>query len=164
MNINKLTLSSMLISLGVILGSFIYIPIGISKCFPIQHTVNVLSAIMLGPIYSTGIAFMISLLRNILGTGSLLAFPGSMVGALLAGIMYKRFKNKYLAMAGEVFGTGILGAILAGYMAKYVMGRQVSGLFFLYPFMISTMGGCVVAFLLLKVIKTDDKEKIASYK
>lgn len=164
MNINKLTLSSMFISLGVILGNFIYIPIGISKCFPVQHTVNVLSAIMLGPIYSMGIAFMISLLRNILGTGSLLAFPGSMIGALLAGVMYKRFKNKYLTIMGEVLGTGILGAMVAGYMAKYVMGRQVAGLFFVYPFMISTVGGCVVAFLLLKVIKIGDREKEASYK
>ena len=164
MNIKRLTLSSMLIALGVILGNFIYIPIGVSKCFPIQHTINILSAILLGPIYSTGIAFTISLLRNILGTGSLLAFPGSMIGALLAGLMYKMFQNKYLAIIGEVLGTGILGAIVAGYVAKYVMGKQVIGLFFVYPFMISTAGGAIIAFLLLKVIKITYGEKISSYK
>ena len=145
----------MFISLGVILGNFIYIPIGVSKCFPIQHTVNILSAILLGPIYSTAIAFMISLLRNILGTGSLLAFSGSMIGAFLAGVMYEKFQNKYLAMIGEVFGTGILGGIVAGYVAKYVMGKEVIGLFFVYPFMISTIGGAVIALLLLKVIKIE---------
>lgn len=154
----------MLISLGVILGNFIYIPIGVSKCFPIQHTVNILSAILLGPIYSTGIAFTISLLRNILGTGSLLAFPGSMIGALLAGVMYKGFKNKYLAIMGEVIGTGVLGGIAAGYVAKYVMGQKVIGLFFVYPFMLSTVGGSIIAFLLLNVIKMGDRKKITSYK
>ena len=160
MNIKKLTLSSMLISFGVILGHLIYIPIGVSKCFPIQHTINVISAIILGPFYSTVIAFTVSLLRNILGTGSLLAFPGSMVGALLAGVLYKVFKNTYLTMLGEIFGTGVLGALVAGYMAKYIMGQEISGLFFIYPFALSTIGGTIIAFLILNIIEFTREGKI----
>lgn len=164
MNTNKLTLSAMFVSLGVVLGSFVYIPIGVSRCFPIQHTVNILSAILLGPIYSTGIAFSISLLRNILGIGSLLAFPGSMIGAFLAGVIYKRYKNKYLAIMGEILGTGILGGLIAFPMAKYIMGKQVLALFFVYPFILSTIGGSIIALFLLKVMETVKSNKTVPYK
>ncbi|HYE10582.1 MAG TPA: energy coupling factor transporter S component ThiW, partial [Patescibacteria group bacterium] len=88
MRTRKMTLSSLLIAIGVITGNMIFIPVGAAKAFPVQHTINVISAILLGPGYGVAIAFCISLLRNILGTGSLLAFPGSMIGALLAGILY----------------------------------------------------------------------------
>lgn len=126
----KLTIAGMFMAIGVALGNLIYIPIGVSKCFPVQHAINVLSATILGPIYSVGIAFSISLLRNILGTGSLLAFPGSMIGALIAGLFYKYTKNKYVSAIGEVFGTGVLGGFLAFPLAKYIMGKEVAVLFF----------------------------------
>ena len=35
-------------------------------------------------------AFITSLIRVLMRTGTLLAFPGSMCGALLAGLMYKK--------------------------------------------------------------------------
>ena len=151
MNTKKLTLAAMFISLGVILGNFIYIPVGISKCFPVQHTINVLSAVLLGPGFSLSIAFSISLLRNILGTGSLLAFPGSMIGALLAGLLYKRFKNKYLAVGGEIIGTGILGGLLAFPISKYIMGNELVAFFFVYPFLLSTIGGSIIALFMLNI-------------
>lgn len=151
MNTKKLTLAAMFISLGVILGNFIYIPVGMSKCFPVQHTINVLSAVLLGPGFSLSIAFSISLLRNILGTGSLLAFPGSMIGALLAGLLYKRFKNKYLAVGGEIIGTGILGGLLAFPISKYIMGNELVAFFFVYPFLLSTIGGSIIALFMLNI-------------
>lgn len=153
MNTKKLTISAMFISLGVVLGNLIYIPVGISRCFPMQHTINILSAIMLGPFYSTSIAFLISLIRNILGTGSLLAFPGSMIGAFLAGIIYKKMKSNYLAAISEVFGTGILGGLAAFPIAKYIMGKEVLAFFFVYPFILSTLGGAIVALALLKAFE-----------
>ena len=153
MNTKKLTLAAMFISLGVILGNFIYIPIGVSKCFPVQHTVNVLSAIILGPSFSLAIAFTISLLRNLLGTGSLLAFPGSMIGAFLAGLIYKKSKNKYFAVGGEIVGTGIIGGIMAFPIAKYIMGNEVIAFFFVYPFLISTIGGSIIALFMLNIIE-----------
>ena len=72
-----------------------------------QHAINVLGAVILGPGYATAVAFVISCLRNMFGTGSLLAFPGSMIGACLAGLCYSRFGSVKAAMAGEIFGTGI---------------------------------------------------------
>ena len=87
-NTKKLVLAAVLIALGVA-ASPLYIPIGASKCFPVQHLVNVLAAVLLGPWYGVSMAFVTSLLRVLIGTGSLLAFPGSMCGALLAGLLYK---------------------------------------------------------------------------
>jgi len=159
MQTKKITISSLLIAIGVITGNFIFIPIGASKCFPVQHTINVLAAVILGPGYGVAIAFCISLLRNILGTGSLLAFPGSMIGVFLAGILYKKTKSNLIAVVGEIFGTGILGGLLAFPIANLIMGKKVGALFFITPFLISTVGGSLIAFFILKVI---DLKKLAN--
>ena len=69
--------------------------------------VNVLGAVP--PTF--GMAFAAALIRNLLGLGSLLAFPGSMIGALLCGVAYRLCPKLPAAYAGEVFGTGILGGL-----------------------------------------------------
>ena len=53
-NVKKLTLAGLLIALGVACSTFA-IPIGASRCFPIQHMVIVLAAVLLGPAYGVGI-------------------------------------------------------------------------------------------------------------
>lgn len=164
MKTRKITLSSLLIALGVIAGNVIFIPVGVSKCFPVQHTINVISAVMLGPGYAVAIAFCISLLRNLLGTGSLLAFPGSMIGALLAGLLFKKTKSYIAAVLSEIIGTGIIGGVIAFPIAKLLMGKDVAATFFVLPFLISTIGGSVIAYFLLKTfnltkfLKIDDEE------
>ena len=151
MKTRKLTLSALLIALGTMAGHIIFIPVGVAKAFPVQHAINVISAVLLGPWYALGNAFIISLLRNILGTGSLLAFPGSMVGAFLAGIIFMKTKKEYLAMLGEIFGTGILGGLLAFPITKYIIGNEVSAFFFVVPFLLSTIGGSIIGYIILKL-------------
>lgn len=160
MNTKKLTISAMLVSIGIVLGNVVYIPMGVSKCFPIQHTINFLSAIILGPLYGTGIAFSISALRNILGTGSFLAFPGSMIGVLLAGILYNKTKNRYITALGEIVGTGLLGGLVAVPIAKYFIGKEVAIFFFVYSFLLSTITGTVIGLILLKVIESSKAIKL----
>ena len=150
MKTRKLTISALLIAIGVLAGQMIYIPIGASKCFPVQHTINVLSAVLLGPWYGVVNAFCISLLRNFMGTGSLMAFPGSMIGALLAGQIYRITKNNYATAIGEVFGTAILGGFLAVPIATFVMGNAVGAFAYVVPFLISTTGGSIIAVIILK--------------
>ena len=152
MKTKQLALSALFTAIGVIAGSMIYIPVGISKCFPVQSTINVLSAVVLGPYYGTAIAFCISFVRNIIGTGSILAFPGSMIGALLAGIIYYKTKNIAAAAAAEIFGTGILGALLAFPIATLIMGNEIAALFFVPPFLISAIGGSIIAYALVKFL------------
>lgn len=152
MNTKKLTFSALLVALGAFLGNLIFIPIGAAKCFPVQHAINVISAVILGPFYSVSIAFCISFLRNIVGTGSLLAFPGSMIGAAIAGILYKKTGKEFLAVVGEIIGTGLIGGLLAFPMAKLIMGKEVAGLFFVVPFSISSVGGSIIGYTIIKLI------------
>ncbi|SCM80939.1 Thiamine-precursor transport protein ThiW [uncultured Sporomusa sp.] len=150
MQIRKLAYTAIFMAVGVLTSHLVYIPIGIAKCFPLQHVINILLAVLLGTRYSVSAAFGISLLRNILGTGSLLAFPGSMIGAALSGFLYKRTNSIWGAIAGEIIGTGILGALLAYPVAKYFIGSAAGAFFFVVPFMVSTTGGSIIAYLLYK--------------
>ena len=150
MNIRKLTFTALFMAIGVLSAHLVYIPVGVAKCFPVQHAINVLLAVLLGTRYSTGAAFGISLLRNLLGTGSILAFPGSMIGAALAGILYKRTGHILGAIAGEIIGTGLIGGLLSFPIAKFLIGSPVGAFFFIIPFLVSTVGGSLIAWLLYK--------------
>ena len=81
-SVKKLALAGMFCALCVV-GSVFSFPMFGSKCAPVQHMVNVVAGILLGPWYALGVGFLAALIRNLTGLGSLLAFPGSMVGALL---------------------------------------------------------------------------------
>ena len=155
----KLTLTAFIAAITTVSSSFIYIPAGFAKIFPIQHFANVLSAVLLGPWYAVIQAFISSTLRNMFGTGSLFAYPGSMIGAFLAAILYKRTKNIGFAAIGEVIGTGILGAMATYPIAVLVLGKEAT-LFGLIPaFTMSSFTGAVMGFGLLKILI---KNKITS--
>src|SRR5690625_6784920 len=94
---------------------------------------------MLGPGPAVAIAFMIVLLRNMLGLGSLLAFPGGMIGALMAGYFYKRLKNKEAAVLGEIVGTGVIGSLLSVPIANLLMGSSAGVFFFLLSLFVSSI-------------------------
>ena len=46
----KLVLAGILVAVAVAASSF-SIPVGVTKCLPVQHLVNVLAAVLLGPWY-----------------------------------------------------------------------------------------------------------------
>ena len=146
----KVALSGVLIALAVVFGTF-SIPIGAAKISPIQHFVNVVSAVTLGPFYAVVNAFAASFIRNILGTGSMLAFPGSMIGAFLAGVIYKKVNLLFSAVIGEVIGTGILGAIAAEPVALLMMGKEGARFMFVTPFIMSCSAGALIAYCFLKI-------------
>ena len=148
----KLAASGMLTALIICLSGF-YIPVGASKCFPVQHMVNVLSAVLLGPWWGVGIAFCASLIRNAMGTGTLLAFPGSMAGALCCGLVFQKTAQLFPACAAEIFGTGVIGGQLAWPVAVYLMGRTAALFAYVLPFLISTAGGTLAAALLIALMQ-----------
>lgn len=143
-NVRKLVTAAMFVGIGAVLSPF-NIPLGASKCFPTQHIINIILAVFLGPAYGVGAAFATSLIRNILGTGTLLAFPGSMVGAFLCGLAYKYTNKLYITSIAEVIGTGIIGSLLAFPVASLIMGKDVAVFTFVIPFLISTAGGSIIA-------------------
>ena len=151
--VKKLALAGVLTAVAIV-GSLISFPIGGSKCAPVQHMVNILAAVMLGPWWSVGIAFCASLLRNLLALGSLMAFPGSMVGAFCCGMVYVATKKLSLTCVAEALGTGVLGGIAAYPVAKFVMGMAPAGMFvYVVPFLVSTVAGSILAFGLISLLE-----------
>ena len=137
----KIALAGMFTAVAVV-GSMLQFPVFGSQCAPVQHMVNVLCAVLLGPGYGVVVAFLASLLRNLLSLGSLLAFPGSMCGALLCGLIYWRTKNLPATLVGEVFGTGIIGGLLSYPIAITFMGKVAGSIgytAYVVPFLISTV-------------------------
>ena len=147
-NTKRTLTAAMLTALAVSLSTFA-IPIGASKCFPIQHLCNVIAGVFLGPGYGVAMAFCTSLIRNLIGTGSPLAFPGSMVGAFLCGFLYQHTGKLAAAYFGEVFGTGIIGGLLCYPVATLLMGQEAALFAYVIPFLISTAGGTVMAMILV---------------
>ena len=151
-NVKKIALSGVLITVAVV-GSTFSFPVGIAKCAPIQHIVNVMAGIMLGPLYAIEVAFVASCIRVISGTGTLLAFPGSMVGALLCALLYRKFPKVISAVIGEVIGTGIFGAILAYPVATLILEREAALFGFVIPFSISSIGGAAISAILIFALR-----------
>ena len=149
-NVKKLALAGVFCALAVV-GSLISFPVLGSKCAPVQHIVNVLCAVILGPGYGLGVAFAASLLRNLLG-----------VGTLLGGLAYRKWKKLGAACLGEVFGTSVLGGLCAWPMAILFMGKSAGDVAFyayIVPFLISTAVGSALAWLLLAALS---KSKLLS--
>jgi energy-coupling factor transport system ATP-binding protein len=153
-NTHKVAQAAVLAAIGVALSPFTSFPIGIAKVNPTQHFVNILAAVLLGPWWAMAVAAIIAVLRNALGVGTLLAFPGGMIGAFLAGLLYRGTRNVYAAAGGEIVGTGILAALVSGWLvAPFLMGRTMPMLVLIASFMGSTVLGTVLGVLALKLLQ-----------
>ena len=137
----KLAAAGVLTAVAVV-GSTLGFPVAGSKCAPVQHMVNILASVMLGPAWSVGIAFCASLLRNLTGLGSLMAFPGSMVGALLCGLVCRYTGNLKLTCVAEAFGTGVLGGIAAYPVAIWFTSVDAAA-----------VAGSILAFILVTILE-----------
>ncbi|TDL95337.1 energy coupling factor transporter S component ThiW [Macrococcus brunensis] len=145
----KLTLTAIMTALNVVLSQIIYVPIGPIKAFPVQHFINVLSAVLVGPWYGLAQAFLTSVIRLMFGTATPFAFPGSMIGVLLAGFLYQRYRKIGIAAIGEVIGTGIIGS-LATIPLIYMLNLDISKFYVIAPlFLASTLVGSIIAYILL---------------
>jgi len=137
----------------VALAPFTSIPVGIAKINPTQHFVNVVAAVLLGPWWALVIAAVIGVIRNALGVGTLLAFPGGMIGAFLAGLAYRYLRNIYLAAVGEVIGTGMLGALVSALIVAPVFMHKAMALGLLVAsFSGSSLLGAALGVLALGVL------------
>ena len=152
LNVKKLAVASLLCAVAVVGSTFSFMVLG-SKCAPVQHMVNILCAVLLGPGYGVGVAFAASLLRNLLALGTLMAFPGSMVGALLCGLVYHFSRNIPATLVGEVFGTAVLGGLCAWPIAVFVMGQEAAVFAFVVPFLVSTAAGALISAALIYSLK-----------
>ncbi len=141
-------------ALALVLAPFTSIPAGIAKINPTQHFINVFLAVLAGTWRSVGAAAGVSLIRNALGVGTLLAFPGSMIGACLSGLAYRMTRKTWMAAAGEVMGTGFIAPVAGSLIiAPGFMGRELGILTFLPGFLLSSAAGSFLALVLLKALE-----------
>jgi len=154
-NTKKLAIAGIFCAVAVV-GSLFSFPVFGSKCSPVQHMVNILCAVLLGPGYGLGAAFGAALIRNLLGLGSLMAFPGSMCGALVCGLVYSKTRNILGTLIGEVFGTAIIGGLCAYPVAIFFMGQSAADIAYyayIIPFLISTAAGAIISGVLIYSLK-----------
>lgn len=161
-NTKKLAVAAIFVAIAVVGSAFISFPVFGSKCSPTQHMVNVLCAVFLGPWYGVGVAFCASLIRNLVGAGTLMAFPGSMIGALCCGLVFKALKDKnevlaiVLTLAAEMLGTGVLGGLCAWPVATLFMSVDAASTAvtaYIIPFLISTVAGSIIAGVLVFALR-----------
>jgi energy-coupling factor transport system ATP-binding protein len=132
----------------------ISIPIGIARLSPIQHLINVLAGVLVGPWWGFGVALATSIVRNVLGLGTPLAFPGSIFGVVLAGLIYRLTRNIYLTALGEIAGTGLVGAAVGALLvAPYIMGKPIGLTILIVPFLLSATLGAALGVLELIVLR-----------
>lgn len=109
MKVRKMIQTAMLIAIGYICNSLIIVPLGFVRIAPMQHVMNIITSALLGPWYSLAQAFGVSFLRNITGTGSLLAFPGSMIGHSFRVYYLDTTRNFGNLVWERLLGRGCLG-------------------------------------------------------
>jgi energy coupling factor transporter S component ThiW len=151
LQLRRLVLAAMFAALATLLGG-INIPVGPARVAPLQHTVNALAGVLIGPWYAAGAALVTAILRYNLHTGSIFAFPGSPFGALVVGYAYRWFRNDAAALA-EPIGTGPIGATLAALAFQPIVHSHHTIWWFQAAFLSSSIPGAVLGFLVLKILR-----------
>ncbi len=152
-SVRKMMLTALFATLAFLLSTFVYFP----HMAPFQHFVNVLAAVYLGPFYGTVAALITGILRMMTGR-SILSVTGAIFGAFLAGVFYKKTKKFYMALIGEVIGTGIISAIVSFPIMKYVYGLPLDKFYFYIPFFVpSSLMGSILALIVLNRLEKMDK-------
>ena len=120
----KIMFLAMMVALDVVLSPLMRI----EGMAPMSSTINVIAAMLMGPVYGVAMAFLTAILRMTLLAIPPLALTGAVFGALLAGIGARMTKNIYGAMIGEFIGTGLIGSLLSYPVMVWFTGTT-TGLF-----------------------------------
>ena len=145
-NVKKMAILAMMVALGVVLSPILRVP-GMA---PMQHFINVIVAVLLGPWYALACAILIALLRMWLMGVNLLAVTGAVFGAVLSGLLYRATGKMLAAVAGEIVGTGIIGAMASYPVMAFLYHMDGVVLFTYVPsFLAGTIIGGFAGYLFL---------------
>ena len=149
--LRRLVLSSMFAAAAAALG-VISVPVGPTKIFPFQHTINAIAGIWVGPWYAAGAALVTATLRYLLHTGSIFAFPGSPFGALVVGFAYRLLRRDTAALF-EPIGTVLIGATVAALFFQSFVGSHHTIWWFQILFLWSSIPGAILGFVIVRVLR-----------
>lgn len=146
----RLVFLAMLIGLGVVISPILRVE---GMC-PMAHLINITCAVLLGPWQALLCATIIGVLRMTLMGIPPLALTGAVFGAVLSGVFYRASGGRLLAaVAGEVFGTGVIGAMASYPVMEMFYGRTgLSWMYYVPSFLCGTLIGGSIAFVLLTVL------------
>lgn len=146
----RLIFMGIMIALGVVISPLLRVE---GMC-PMAHLINICCAVLLGPADALLCAFLIGIIRMVLMSIPPLALTGAIFGAFLSGLLYRALGGKLVAaFLGEVFGTGVIGALISYPVMTYLWGRGGLTLFFYLPsfFMGTVIGGSLAMLLLVSL-------------
>lgn len=147
-SILKLVVLAMLIALGVVISPILRVE---GMC-PMAHLINIVCSVLLGPWYSLLCATLIGIIRMVTMGIPPIALTGAIFGAFLSGVFYRLSKGKIIcAVLGEIFGTGIIGALASYPVMTLLWGKEgLSWLFYVPSFICGTLIGGSIAYVFLR--------------
>ncbi|MFX0103989.1 MAG: energy coupling factor transporter S component ThiW [Candidatus Hodarchaeota archaeon] len=158
----KIATAAIFVGVGIILGHinpFAFIPIIGAKIFPFAHFINAITGVLIGLAFSTTTALGIAIVRFSLALGTIHAFHGHISGAIIVSITaYFLWKNKpkYIDLAAltEPFGTIFIAGTIAEMITPVQGIVSIEGLLFFWGlFGVSSVTGCVLGYLTLKILR-----------
>ena len=158
----QIGLTAIFIAVGVVLSAlnpFGYFELFGTKINPFAHLMNALSGVLIGLIFSITTALGIAIIRFSVGIGTIHAFHGGISGALIVSIIsYILAKKKpdYVEYAAfsEPIGTVFIGGTIAEIILPFYGSFSFGGLILYWSlFFGSSAVGCIIGFLLLKLLK-----------
>ena len=147
-SILKLVVLAMLIALGVVISPILRVE---GMC-PMAHLINIVCSVLLGPWYSFACAMLIGIIRMTTMGIPPIALTGAVFGAFLSGVAYRVSKGKIVcAVLGEIFGTGVIGAMASYPVMTLLWGKEgLSWLFYVPSFICGTLIGGSIAYVFLR--------------
>ena len=90
------------------------------------------------------------------------ALVGAIFGPICGGLLYRKTKNIWAALVGEVFGVGILGALAAYPLMRAFYGLEKSHFYYFIPFYIPSafVGGLMGIMVILSLKKANVLERM----
>lgn len=169
--VKKLALLAVFSALGVAIAPLSKFEFLGTKANPTQHTINSVLGVLLGPFWTAIAAIFIGTIRNMLGIGTLYAFPGGIPGGMVVGFVYwllKHFKvsekKRLISAFAEPIGTLLIGAPLALFLVASWIGPQslanlpaekgalLAFLTFGAGWALSCVPGSIVGFIILAIL------------
>ncbi|MBY9018158.1 MAG: energy coupling factor transporter S component ThiW [Candidatus Lokiarchaeota archaeon] len=159
---NKMTIriavSAILIAVGVVLSylnPFGYIMIAGTRINPFAHLINALTGVLLGLSFSIISALGIAIIRFSTNIGTIHAFHGGISGAFVVGVVSYFLNKKYpkyveYAAFTEPVGTVFIGGTITALIEGFTLANL---LFYWWVFMLASVVGSVLGFIVLKILK-----------
>ncbi len=152
----RVATSAIFIAVGIVLAMFnpfAFVEIlGGPKVFPMAHFINGITGVLIGISFACVTSLGIAIFRYPVGIGSIHAFHGGISGAFVVGLVSYILRKKkpnyveYAALADPI-GTVFIAATIANIITP------VHLLYWWGLFAASSIPGCILGFLMLKILK-----------